>query len=235
MYTCGRSHLSAVCGDRGPSFSPTARGAASFVRTIPSVNWEWGSKSATSVWRLVTPTHYVPQILAALELAISQGLSIPLVYNTSGYESLETLRLLDGIVDIYLPDSKYADDAVARRLSGFEGYVTHNRLALLEMQRQVGEELLIDADGIAIRGMIVRHLVLPGGFAQTPEVLTWIAEHLSRRSAVSLMAQYFPAHKAVGHAALGRRLSLREYSDALEAYDRAGLENGWRQELDPVY
>ncbi len=184
---------------------------------------------------LVTPTHYVPQILAALDLAVSQGLSIPLVYNTSGYESLETLRLLDGIVDIYLPDSKYADDAVARWISGFEGYVAHNRLALLEMRRQVGEELLMDADGIAIRGMIVRHLVLPGGLAQTPEVLAWIVGHLSRRSAVSLMAQYFPAHKAVGHALLGRRLSLREYNDALEAYERAGLENGWRQDIDPVY
>jgi putative pyruvate formate lyase activating enzyme len=181
---------------------------------------------------LVTPTHYVPQILAALEVATFRGLRIPLVYNTGGYDTVDTLRLLDGVVDIYLPDAKYADDAVAQRLSGFRDYVAHNRAALLEMQRQVGEELVVDERGIARRGMIIRHLVLPNGLSQTPEVLRWIAENLSRRTFISLMAQYFPAHKAVGHAELGRRLFPYEYAEALEAFEAAGLENGWKQELE---
>ncbi|MCD6519824.1 MAG: radical SAM protein [Anaerolineae bacterium] len=184
---------------------------------------------------LVTPTHYVPQILAALEIAAAEGLHVPLLYNTSGYESLSTLALLEGVVDIYLPDAKYADEAVARRLSGFVNYVEHNRRALVEMYRQVGEQLLLDEEGIAVRGMIVRHLVLPHGLSQTPQVLAWIAQELSPRIHVSVMAQYFPAYRAVGHPELGRRLSEEEYAQALQAFEAAGLENGWRQELDPVY
>lgn len=184
---------------------------------------------------LVTPTHYVPQILQAVALAARQGLRIPLVYNTSGYDTVETLQLLDGIVDIYLPDAKYADDAVARELSGFEGYVAANRAALLEIRRQVTAALQVGADGIAYRGMVVRHLVLPEGLSQTPEVLAWIAENLGRETYVSLMAQYFPAYRAVGHPQLGRRLYRREYRAALDALEALGMENGWTQELDRVY
>ena len=113
----------------------------------------------------VTPTHFVPQILAAVDLAAGQGLRLPLVYNTSGYETLETLRLLEDVVDLWLPDAKYADDRVARRLSGFPRYVENNRATLQEIYRQVGDELVLDEDGIARRGMIIRHLVLPGGLA----------------------------------------------------------------------
>ena len=181
---------------------------------------------------LVTPTHYVPQILAAVEVAAEQGLRLPLLYNTSGYDSVETLQLLEGVIDIYLPDAKYADDAVARELSGYRNYVAHNRAALLEMHRQVGTDLLLDEEGIARRGMIVRHLVLPHGLSQTPEVLRWLAENLSPKIHVSLMAQYFPAHKAVGHPQLSRRLLAEEYDGALNALEQAGLENGWQQELD---
>jgi putative pyruvate formate lyase activating enzyme len=184
---------------------------------------------------LVTATHYVPQVLAAVEVAAAQGLRIPLVYNSSGYDSIETLRLLDGVVDVYLPDSKYTDDAVARRISRFRDYVRHNRAALLEIYRQVGDELVLDDDGMAVRGMIVRHLVLPEGLSQTPEVLAWIAGNLSRDVHVSLMSQYFPAHHAVRHPALNRRVSVEEYDQALAAFDAVGLENGWRQEADPLY
>jgi putative pyruvate formate lyase activating enzyme len=180
---------------------------------------------------LVTPTHYVPQLLAALEVAVPRGLRLPLLYNTSGYDAPETLQLLEGVVDIYLPDAKYADDAVASRLSGYRDYVTHNRAALLEMFRQVGYELILDPDGIALRGMIVRHLVLPQGLSQTPDVLRWVAMHLSPRIHVSLMAQYFPAHRAVGEPDLGRPISVDEYAAALEAFDQVGLENGWKQQL----
>ncbi|MFP3897314.1 MAG: radical SAM protein [Anaerolineales bacterium] len=184
---------------------------------------------------LVTPTHFLPQILAALEEAVEQGLHIPLVYNTSGYERTNTLKLLDGVVDIYLPDAKYADEDVAHNLSDFDNYVNYNRCALVEMQRQVGEELILDEKGIVQRGLIIRHLVLPCGLSQTEEILSWIAENLSPKTYISLMAQYFPAHKAVDHPKLGRRLRPDEYAAALEAFDTVGLKNGWRQSMDSVY
>lgn len=179
---------------------------------------------------LVTPTHFVPQILAALAIAADRGLRLPLVYNSSGYEAVETLRLLDGVIDIYLPDAKYADDAVARRLSGFRGYVEANRAALKEMFRQVGAELLLDESGLALRGMIIRHMVLPQGLAGTKEVLAWIAHELSPAVHISLMSQYFPAHRAVGDPVLGRKITEDEYFEALAAFDALGLEHGWRQD-----
>jgi len=181
---------------------------------------------------LVTPTHFVPQILAALSIAIERGLRLPLVYNTSGYERVETLRLLEGVVDIYLPDAKYADDETARWLSGFVRYVEANHAALKEMFRQVGDELILDGEGVARRGLIIRHLVLPNGLAGTQEVLNWIAENLSPRVHISLMDQYFPAYKAVGHPILGRKITAEEYEEALRAFEDAGLERGWMQEHD---
>jgi putative pyruvate formate lyase activating enzyme len=177
----------------------------------------------------VTPTHFMPQILAALPTAIEGGLQVPLVYNTSGYERVEILRLLEGVIDVWLPDAKYADDRIARRQSGFVKYVEHNRLALKEIYRQVGEEVVLDRDGLALRGMIIRHLVLPGGLAGTATVLDWIAGELSTRVHVSLMDQYFPAHRALSDPVLGRKLAPDEYLEALDALDSAGLEHGWYQ------
>ena len=178
---------------------------------------------------LVTPTHYVAQFLQALDVAAGRGLTLPIVYNTSGYESLETLALLDGAVDVYLPDCKYTNDAVAQELSGFRGYVSANRGALVEMARQVGNRIQVDEDGIAWRGMILRHLVLPQGLSQTPQVLAWVTETLGRETHVSLMSQYFPAHRATDHPALSRRVTSAEYAEALAALERNGLENGWTQ------
>ena len=180
---------------------------------------------------LITATHVVPQVLAALVQAVEGGLSVPLVYNCAGYESLETLQLLDGVVDIYLPDAKYADDENAREFSGFPHYVEVNRAALREMYRQVGE-LQVDHDGIAERGMIVRHMVLPGGIAGTAQVLHWIATALSPTVHVSLLGQYFPAHRAIGHPLLGRKLTWEEYDAACAAFEEVGLENGWLQEME---
>jgi putative pyruvate formate lyase activating enzyme len=177
----------------------------------------------------VTPTHFMPHILAALPQAIRSGFHLPLVYNTSGYECVEALQLLEGIIDVWLPDAKYADDATARRLSGFNSYVENNRAALCEIHRQVGDDLVLDGDGIATRGLIIRHMVLPGGLAGTAEVLRCIAAELSPRVHVSLMDQYFPAHRAVGDPLLGRKITVEEYEAALEAFDAAGLEQGWRQ------
>ncbi len=179
---------------------------------------------------LVTPTHFVPQILAALPAAIDGGLRLPLVYNTSGYDTVETIRLLSDVVDVYLPDAKYADDDVGERLSGFRHYVENNRSALCEMYRQVGEDLVLSADGLALRGLIIRHLVLPAGLAGTNAVLTWIRDALSPRVHVSLMAQYFPAHHALNDPVLCRKITPEEYIEALECFDALQIERGWRQE-----
>ncbi len=184
---------------------------------------------------LVTPTHYAANIVQAVAIACDKGLRIPILYNTSGYDSLETLAMLAGLVDIYLPDAKYADDAVARELSGFVGYVAANRAALLEMCRQVGVDLVLDDEGIARRGMIIRHLVLPGNLSQSVEVMRWIADTIGTDVHISLMSQYFAAYKAVEHPVLKRRIYHREYTEVLDAVEALGLENGWRQELDRVY
>jgi putative pyruvate formate lyase activating enzyme len=178
----------------------------------------------------VTPTHFAPQILSAVEVAAANGLRVPLVYNTSGYERVETLRLLEGVVDVWLPDAKYASDKAAQRVSGFPHYVENNRAALREIYRQVGEALVLDEEGVARRGMIVRHLVLPENLSETARVLRWIAVELSPRLHVSLMDQYFPAYKVLDDPLLGRKITAEEYAAALDAFDAAGLDNGWMQE-----
>jgi len=204
-------------------------GEAVSVERLATMMLELQRKRVHNI-NFVTPTHFMPQILAALPRAIQQGLRLPLIHNTSGYETVEAVRLLDGIVDVWLPDAKYSDNRVARRLSGFVNYVEHNRATLQEIYRQVGSDLVLDGEGIAQRGMIVRHLVLPHGLAGTADVLGWIAQELSSQVHVSLMDQYFPAHRAVGDAEIGRHLTAEEYDAALEAFDAAGLEQGWRQE-----
>ena len=179
----------------------------------------------------VTPTHFLPQILAALWMAIPQGFRLPLVWNTSGYERVDSLKLLDGVVDIYLPDMKYADDKVAFDLSGAENYSIHNRSAVIEMLRQVGQ-LKTDHQGIAVSGLIIRHLVLPEGRAGSAEILPWIAGNLGTETHVALMSQYFPAGRAATMAGIDRPVNHDEYDAAVEALEGAGLENGWVQELD---
>jgi putative pyruvate formate lyase activating enzyme len=178
---------------------------------------------------LVTPTHFVPQILKALVIAAEKGLRIPLVYNCAGYEHLHTLRLLDGVVDIYLPDAKYASNQEAMRTSKMHHYVEFNRAALKEMYRQVGG-LQVDEMGIAVRGLIVRHLVMPGGHAGTREVLTWIADEVGTDIGLSVMDQYFPAYKALADPELNRRLTWREYREALDIVEDLPFENLFLQE-----
>ncbi|MDD5635141.1 MAG: radical SAM protein [Atribacterota bacterium] len=178
---------------------------------------------------LVTPTHFVPQIISAIKKARSGGLCLPIVYNTSGYESVETLQLLDGIVDIYLPDIKYSDDKLAEKYSKATNYSLVNKKALQEMYRQVGN-LKVDRKGIAISGLIIRHLVLPGKLSGTEKVLNWIAENISKEAYISLMAQYFPAFQALEYPELSRRITRNEYKKAKEIFDRCGLVNGWIQQ-----
>ena len=171
---------------------------------------------------LVSPTHVVPQILEALEEAAESGLKIPLVYNSGGYDSLETLALLDGIVDIYMPDMKYSDEETARELSGIEDYPLVNRAAVKEMHRQVGE-LQIDDDGVAQRGLLVRHLVLPHSLAGTREVVDFLANEVSPDTYVNIMAQYHPCHKAFQFPRLSRPTSAAEFQEAVTLARRAGL------------
>lgn len=171
---------------------------------------------------LVSPTHVTPQILAALDVAVGQGLSVPLVWNTGGYERGETLTLLDGVVDIYLPDAKYASEEVARRLSGVRDYPAHMRAALVEMHRQVGE-LSLDERRVAVRGLMVRHLVLPGGLAGTAEIARFIAEEISPDTYVNVMGQYRPCYRAHAHLPLARRVTREEVAEAMRAARAAGL------------
>ncbi len=169
----------------------------------------------------VTPTHQVPQILRALAIAVVQGLRLPLVYNCGGYESLETLRLLDGVFDIYMPDFKYADAGVARRYSGVGDYPEVARAALSEMHRQAGD-LRLDSRGVALRGLLVRHLVLPHGLAGTGEVVRFLAA-LSPDTYVNLMAQYRPCYRAREYPLLTRRPTRAEIEEALQSARAAGL------------
>jgi len=177
---------------------------------------------------LVTPTHFVPQILKSLKLAIKMGLHIPIVYNTSGYDSVNTLKLLDGVVDIYLPDARYADNEIARKYSVAPDYFEIMKKALKEMHRQVGD-LMTDKIGIARSGLIIRHLVLPEGLSGTKKIMHFIAREISPHTYVSLMAQYFPAYQAGQFLPLSRRINREEYKEALQAFKEEGLENGWFQ------
>lgn len=169
----------------------------------------------------VTPTHQVPQILKALPIAVGGGLQVPLVYNCGGYEALETLRILDGVIDIYMPDFKYADANVAKQYSNVENYPEIARAAFREMHRQVGD-LTLDRRGIARRGLLVRHLVLPNNLAGTAEVVRFLAE-LSEDTYVNIMDQYRPCYRAHEYPPLARRPTRAELEDAVQLARAAGL------------
>ena len=178
----------------------------------------------------VSPSHFVPQLVRAVLEAVPMGLRLPLVYNTNGYDAIKSLRELEGIISIYLPDLRYASDKWAGEFSQVPDYVAHARAAIQEMYRQVGE-LVLNEDGLAQRGLIVRHLILPNGLAGSHESLTWLVEEVSPTVAVSIMSQYFPAHRASRIPSLSRTLLASEYSEVLRLVDRLGLENGWVQEM----
>jgi len=171
----------------------------------------------------VSPSHFVPHILRALPRAIESGLSIPLVYNTGGYDSVETLRLLDGVFDIYMPDFKYIEEDVARQYSQAPDYPEVVMNALREMHRQVGD-LRIDRDGIAIRGLLVRHLVLPDGLAGTRAAMRFIATEISRNTYVNIMDQYYPCGDLIpAGSPLARRLTREEFREAVKAAKEEGI------------
>ena len=195
----------------------------------------------------VTPTPQVPAILKSLEIAIEKGLKIPLVYNTSSYDSLEVLRLLDGIFDIYLPDARYSDDKIATKYSNTPNYFEIMKKAIKEMHRQVGD-LIINSksknqnaklkfkiqnfekiqkefpEGVALRGLIVRHLVLPNGLAGSEKIFEFLAKEISKNTFLNIMDQYWPAYKAIEYSELSRRITEEEFQEAIKLAKKFGLK-----------
>lgn len=170
---------------------------------------------------LVTPTHYLPQIVEGLLIAASEGLRLPLVFNCGGYERVASLQLLQGIIDIYMPDFKYTDEAPARKYSRIGDYPAVARAALKEMQRQVGD-LTLDREGVALRGLLIRHLIMPGGIAGTAGLMEFIAREVSPRAGINLMDQYHPAYRSHRYPEINRPITRREYHEALLAARESG-------------
>ncbi len=180
---------------------------------------------------LVSPTHFSAIILKGIKIAAEKGLRLPIIYNTNGYDNVEILRLYDGVVDIYLPDFKYGDNYAGRMYSKVKGYFDQTKLAVKEMFRQIGHELVYE-NNVVVRGMIIRHLILPNGLAETENVFKFIKNELDPRIHISLMAQYYPTNKAHSDILLDRNITHTEYARAIEMLDKFGLENGWVQELE---
>ncbi len=183
----------------------------------------------------VSPTHFAPQMARGILIAAEKGLRLPIVYNTNAYDSVEVLRLLDGIVDVYLPDLKYADNEAGFQFSKIRGYKDFSRAAIKEMFRQTGAELIYGADGLLKRGLVIRLLVLPNDLAGIEENLRWIRDELSPKVAISLMAQYYATNKAATddrYILLSRRISEREWFSAIEIMEELGMEEGFMQEYE---
>lgn len=174
----------------------------------------------------VTPTHYAPQIVASLPEAIEMGLSLPIVYNCSGYESIEVIRLLDGVIDIYMPDAKYMDEKFSKQFSNAPDYPEVIKKVLKEMYRQVGD-LKTNSKRIAERGLLIRHLVMPGGVASSEAVLKFIAEEISPHSYVNIMDQYRPEYRAYEYSEISRRITHKEYLEAIQIAKRFHLYRGF--------
>ena len=174
----------------------------------------------------VTPTHVYPQILESLSLLADEGFNLPLVYNSGGYDGLDALKALEGVMDIYMPDFKYMDEETAREYSNAPGYPEIAMKALKEMQRQVGD-LEIDSRGIALRGLLIRHLVLPEGLEDSERIFAFIAEDISRNSYVNIMEQYRPCFKASTLGKLGRHLKREEHAEAIKTARKLGLHRGF--------
>lgn len=208
---CQNYELSQLGRGRGMTTGEVAEGMLELQsRGCHNINW-------------VSPTHFVPQLVESLVKAIDGGLEVPVVYNSGGYDSLETLRLLDGIVDIYMPDMKYANNEFGLEYSGVPDYWEVNKKAVKEMYRQVGD-LKIDDSGVARRGLLIRHLVLPEGIAGTEKVLRFIGEEVSRNSYVNVMDQYRPCWKASEYEGLGRSVTGRELEEAFNLAREMGLD-----------
>jgi putative pyruvate formate lyase activating enzyme len=178
---------------------------------------------------LVSPTIWVPQIIEALDIARNKGLALPLVYNTGGYDSSRIIKMLDGIIDIYMPDIRYSDDEMAEKYSSVKNYVKNNRLSIKEMYRQVGE-LKLDSRGVAIRGMLIRLLVLPDNIGGIKDTLDFLKNEVSTEVYLSIMAQYHPAYRARQYPELSRMITSKEYSEIVRYAEKLGFSAGWTQD-----
>ncbi len=183
---------------------------------------------------LVSPTHFSATILKSIYLAAQQGLTLPIIYNTNGYDSVEMLKLYDGVIDIYLPDFKYGNSEYAKTYSLVDNYFEKTKEAIKEMYRQVGDELVYDGD-VVVRGLIIRHLILPNDLSDTEKVFKFIAYELSSKVHISLMSQYYPTNKAYKDILIDRALRNSEYNKALQLLEKYGLHNGWIQEMESAH
>jgi len=180
---------------------------------------------------LVSPTHFAVPILKSIKIAIDKGLNLPIIYNTNGYDSVEILNLFKDIIDIYLPDFKYGNNEYGRRYSKVPDYFDKAKLAIKEMYKQVGSRLVYE-NGVVVRGLIIRHLVLPNGLAESEEVFKFISRELDPKIHISLMAQYYPTNRAEKNILLNRAVRHSEFERVADLLDNYGLENGWIQEME---
>ena len=179
---------------------------------------------------LVTPTMYVPQIIEAIKIARNNGLKIPIIYNSNGYENVETIKMLDGYIDVYLPDLKYYSNEIAKKYSKIDNYFSNAVNAIKEMQKQVGNPIF-NEDGIIQKGVIIRHLILPNHILNTKKILKYIKENFDENTYISVMAQYFPTYKAKVDDKINRKISKKEYKEVEEYLYLLNLKNGYIQEL----
>jgi putative pyruvate formate lyase activating enzyme len=204
-------------------------GETASARKLSDIFFELRQKGAHNI-NLVSPTPYVPLIAAAIRSARAEGFHLPFLYNTNAYETVETIRMMAGLVDIYLPDFKYWNSDIAKRLSSAPHYPKVAADAIREMKTQVGD-LVVD-DGIAKKGLLIRHLILPGGLAGTKRVIKWIEDHLGTQTAISMMSQYSPVCSAHNFPLINRRLRHDEYDTVIQDMEERGFENVYIQELD---
>lgn len=209
-------------------FSQLDKGEEISVDRLASIMLGLQSRGCHNI-NLVTPTHYLTQILSSLEIAVSKGLSIPIIYNTSGYELAGIIKLLDGIVDVYLPDMRYSDDRSAKEYSDAAEYVKFNRSAVAEMHRQAGD-LKTDVNGTAVKGMIIRLLAIPNDKSGTVNTMRFIRDNLSPSTYLSIMSQYYPTFKASEFDDISGVISKQEYANIIDESHRLGLNNGWVQD-----
>ena len=209
--------------------SQLGRGKEISIQELANIFLEQQKRKAQNI-NLVTPTSYVVQIIEALKIAKQKGLKIPIVYNTNGYETVDTIKLLNGYIDIYLPDLKYSDNKLAKEFSNINNYFEIATNAIKEMYNQVGAPIF-DEQGNMKKGVIIRHLALPNHIENTKEVLKWISSNLPKEIYVSVMAQYFPTYKAKENPKLNRKLTKEEWQEVLDYIEEVGIENGYVQEL----
>ena len=210
--------------------SQCGKGREITIKELADIFINQQNKGAHNI-NLVTPTMYVPQIIESIKIAKQNGLNLPIIYNSNGYENVETIKMLDGLIDVYLPDLKYYSNELAKKYSGIDNYFNVASNAIKEMINQVGFPKF-DEEGMLVKGVIIRHLVLPNHIQNTKNILKWIKENLPQEVWVSVMAQYFPTYKAKEDKLLSRKLKVKEYKEIENFLYLLDLENGYLQDLE---